>query len=95
VTLATFVLAAVGAKAFYLLLVWLASAIAAAELSKRKGYGEKLGLGTGLLLSAIGVIVWIFVPSKPDSPWRTRRARRAAAVEAAEMAEEHKTGDAD
>jgi hypothetical protein len=85
----TVIAAAVGAKAFYLLMIWLASAIAASELSKRKGYGEKLGLGTGLLLSLIGVIIWVFVPSKPDSPWRQRRARRAAAVEAAEMAQEH------
>ena len=41
----TFVLAAVGAKAFYLLMIWLASAIVAAELSKRKGYGEKIAEG--------------------------------------------------
>jgi hypothetical protein len=33
--------AAVGAKAFYFLMIWLASAIGASELSKRKGYGEK------------------------------------------------------
>jgi hypothetical protein len=74
-----FVLAAVGAKAFYLLMVWLASAIAAGELSKRKGYGEKWGLGTGLLLSVIGVIVWAVVPPKPDSPWRQRQQRERAA----------------
>ena len=43
----------VGAKAFYLLMIWLASAIAASELSKRKGYGEKWGLGTGLFLSFV------------------------------------------
>jgi hypothetical protein len=76
---ATLILAAIGAKAFYLLMIWLASAIAAAELSKRKGYGEKVGLGTGLLLSVIGVIVWIFVPAKADSPWRQRKQREAAA----------------
>ena len=76
---AFFVLAAVGAKAFYLLLIWLASAIAASELSKRKGYGEKWGLGTGLLLSFIGVIVWAVVPPKPDSPWRQRQQREKAA----------------
>ncbi len=74
-----FVLAAVGAKAFYLLMIWLASAIASAELAKRKGYTEKLGLGTGLLLSFVGVIVWLIVPPKPDSPWRQRKARAAAA----------------
>ena len=87
-TSASFVLAAVGAKAFYLLMVWLASAIAASELSKRKGFGEKWGLGTGLLLSAIGVIVWLVVPAREHSPWKTRKARREAAVAATEMAEE-------
>jgi hypothetical protein len=76
---ATLILAAVGAKAFYLLMIWLASAIAASELSKRKGYGEKWGLGTGLLLSFIGVIVWLVVPAKADSPWKQRKARAEAA----------------
>jgi hypothetical protein len=76
---ATLILAAVGAKAFYLLMIWLASAIAASELSKRKGYGEKVGLGTGMLLSVIGVIVWIFVPAKSDSPWKQRKQRAEAA----------------
>ena len=78
-TTALFVLAAVGAKAFYLLMIWLASAIAASELSKRKGYGEKWGLGTGLLLSFIGVIVWAIIPPKADSPWRQRQQREQAA----------------
>ena len=78
-TTALFVLAAVGAKAFYLLMIWLASAIAASGLSKRKGYGEKWGLGTGLLLSFVGVIVWAIVPPKADSPWRQRQQRAAAA----------------
>ena len=80
---ATFVLAAVGAKAFYLLLLWLASAIAASELSKRKGYGEKLGLGTGLLLSALGALIWLVIPPKADSPWKQRQARVRSAREAA------------
>jgi hypothetical protein len=73
------VLGAVGAKAFYLLMVWLASAIVASELSKRKGYGEKWGLGTGLLLSVIGAIIWVFIPPRPDSPWRQRQQRERAA----------------
>ena len=73
------VLAAVGAKAFYLLMVWLASAIAASELSKRKGYGEKWGLGIGLLLSLLGAIIWALVPPRPDSPWRQRQQRERAA----------------
>ena len=74
------ILAAVGAKAFYLLMIWLASAIAAAELSSRKGYGEKWGLGTGLLLSAIGVIVWLVVPARPESRWAQRRRRSREAT---------------
>ena len=78
-TTALFVLAAVGAKAFYLLMIWLASAIAASELSKRKGYGEKWGLGTGLLLSFVAVIIWAVVPPKADSPWRQRQQREQAA----------------
>src|SRR3954454_13275533 len=88
---AMLIIAAVGAKAFYLLMIWLASAIGASELSKRKGYGEKWGLGTGLLLSFVGLIIWIFVPARAESPWRQRQARKAAAVDAAELAEERKS----
>ena len=77
----------IGAKAFYLLMIWLASAIGASELSKRKGYGEKWGLGTGLLTSFLGVIVWLIVPARPESPWKTRKARKEAA---AELIEDHK-----
>ena len=60
----TLILATIGAKALYLLLIWLASAIAASELSKRKGYGEKPGLASGLLLSAIGVLIWLVIPRR-------------------------------
>ena len=87
-TTALFVLAAVGAKAFYLLMIWLASAIAASERSKRKGYGEKLGLGSGLLLSIIGVIVWLVVPARPESRWKQRRQHKAAAQAAKQTAAE-------
>ena len=80
----------VGAKAFYLLMVWLASAIAASELSKRKGYGEKWGLGTGLLLSVVGLAIWIVVPARSESPWRQKQARKAAAVDAADLADQRK-----
>jgi hypothetical protein len=82
--------AQVGAKAFYLLMIWLASAIAASELSKRKGYGEKWGLGTGLFLSFIAVIIWIVIPAKTESPWRQKQARKAAAAEAAHLADDRK-----
>jgi len=62
--------AEIGALALWLTYVWLASAIAASYLSDRKGYGEKPGLASGLLLQVLGVIVWLLVPSKPDSRWR-------------------------
>jgi hypothetical protein len=63
-------LATIGATALYLLFVWLASAIAASQLSSRKGYTEKAGLATGLLLSAVGIIVWLAWPAKPNSAWK-------------------------
>jgi hypothetical protein len=68
------VLALIGAKALWLLWIWMASAIAASWLSNRKGFGEKWGLATGLLLSAVAVIVWLAVPAKADSRWRTEGA---------------------
>ena len=64
------VIAAIGAKALYLLYAWLASAIVCSYLSDRKGYGEKPGLGTGLVLSVLGVIVWLVWPARPDSRWK-------------------------
>jgi membrane protein implicated in regulation of membrane protease activity len=76
--------AQVGAKAFYFLMIWLASCIAASELSKRKGYGEKWGLGTGLFLSLIAVVIWAIIPARSESPWRQKQQRKAAAAELAE-----------
>ena len=67
----TFVLANIGAKALYLLWAWLASAIIASLLSARKGYGEKPGLATGLLLSVAGVLVWRVWPARKNSVWKT------------------------
>jgi hypothetical protein len=69
----TVIIAAIGANALWLLYVWLVSAIASSAISNRKGYGEKWGLGTGLLLSFIGVIVWLIVPAKPTSKWAAKR----------------------
>jgi hypothetical protein len=66
----TSVIALIGAKALYLLILWLVSAIIASWLSDRKGYGEKPGLATGLLLSFIGVIVWLVWPARAASRWK-------------------------
>jgi hypothetical protein len=62
--------AVIGAKALWLTYLWLASAIIASYLSARKGYGEKLGLAFGLLLSVVGAIIWLLWPAKPDSRWK-------------------------
>jgi len=72
----TTVIALLGAKALWLTYIWLASCIIGSWLSDRKGYGEKPGLGTGLLLSVFGLIVWLVFPSKPGSKWRRRFSRR-------------------
>ena len=66
----TTLFAALGAKALYLLFIWLGSAIVAQYLSERKGYGEKPGLVTGLLISFLAVIVWLLWPAKKDSRWK-------------------------
>ena len=57
-------------KALYLLLLWLASTVAASWLSERKGYGEKPGLAAGLFLSAIGALLWLIWPPRKDSKWK-------------------------
>ena len=67
----TIFFALIGAKALLLLYVWLLSTIAASYLSERKGYGEKPGLATGLILSIVGAIVWLIVPPRRDSKWKT------------------------
>lgn len=64
------VFALLGAKGLYLLFIWLASAIAASWLSQRKGYGDKPGLASGLLLLLIGVIAWLVWPARKGSAWK-------------------------
>ncbi len=65
-----FELAVIGARALWLTYLWLASAIVASYLSARKGYGEKLGLAFGLLLTFVGALIWLVWPAKPDSRWK-------------------------
>lgn len=60
----------IGALALYLLFVWLISAAGAAWLTERKGYGERLGLLFGLVLSAIGLVLALLLPGRPGSKWR-------------------------
>ena len=60
----------IGAKALYLLFLWLISAAAGAWLSDRKGYGERVGLTLGLLLTVVGLLVVLVLPARPGSKWK-------------------------
>ena len=68
------VFALIGSNALFLMFAWLASAIAASWLSERKGYGEKAGLVTGMLISVVGVLVWLVFPARKDSRWKLQGA---------------------
>jgi hypothetical protein len=78
------IFATIGATALYLLFVWLFSAAAGSWLTQRKGYGERLGLGLGLLLSALGLLLVLLLPGRPGSAWKLdgpipkRRSRASA-----------------
>ena len=60
----------IGAKALFLLFAWLISAAAAAWLAERKGYGERVGLTFGLILSVLGLLIVLLLPGRPGSKWR-------------------------
>jgi hypothetical protein len=64
------IFATIGATALYLLFVWLFSAAAGSWLTQRKGYGERLGLAFGLLLSALGLLIVLLLPGRPGSAWK-------------------------
>ena len=61
----------IGATALWLMYAWLLAAIVASYLSGRKGYSERAGLAAGLILHVIGVIIWLAIPAKPHSKWKT------------------------
>ena len=64
------VLALIGAKGLYLLFAWLLSAAIAAAIAERKGYGERVGLAFGLLLSAAGLVLIHLLTGRPGSRWK-------------------------
>ena len=91
------VVAVIGSTALWLLYAWLASAIIASYLSNRKGYGEKVGLASGLLLTVGGVVIWLVWPAKPDSRWKLQgpfgrgKGGKTVAQLRAELDEDQKT----
>jgi hypothetical protein len=64
------ILATIGPTGLYLLFIWLLSSAIGAWVADRKGYGEKLGLTFGLLLSAIGLLIVLILPGRPGSKWK-------------------------
>jgi hypothetical protein len=64
------ILATIGAKALYLLFLWLISAAGAAWLAERKGYTERVGLTFGLVLSVVGLVIVLLLPGRPGSAWK-------------------------
>ncbi len=91
----TTVVAAIGAQALYLTFAWLGSAIVASWLSDRKGYGEKPGLAAGLLLSLVGVVIWLVWPARAESRWKVRGPFGRGEKTVAEVRAEQHAGDAE
>ena len=92
------VLATIGPTGLYLLFIWLLSAAIGAWVADRKGYGEKVGLTFGLLLSAIGLLIVLILPGRPGSRWKVdgpipKRSERHPGL-AAEAREEETPGPA-
>jgi hypothetical protein len=89
----TFVLATLGVKALYLTYAWLISCVISSWLSARKGYGERPGLITSLLLSAVGILIWLAWPARADSRWKVQGAltRRGQQKTVAEARAEHES----
>jgi hypothetical protein len=64
------IVAVIGATGLYLLFAWLLSAAIGAWLAERKGYGERVGLTFGLLLSVVGLLLVALLPGRPGSRWK-------------------------
>lgn len=67
----------IGATALWLLYAWLAAAAGSAELARRAGYPEKLGLGIGLVLSVLGFVIWLAIFVRDPKGVRSGRTRVA------------------
>lgn len=63
------VVAVIGPKAILFLYAWLIGCMLASTAASLKGYPEKAGLASGLLLSILGGAIWMFLPGRRDSRW--------------------------
>jgi hypothetical protein len=76
------IFALIGMKGLWLLFAWLLSAAIGGWMAERKGYGERVGLAFGLLLSVVGLLIVLILPGRPGSLWKSdgpmpkRAARR-------------------
>ncbi len=64
------IFALIGIKGLYLLFAWLLSAAIGAVVAERKGYGERVGLAFGLLLTVLGLLIVLILPGRPGSLWK-------------------------
>ena len=62
----------IGVKALYFFVAWLIGAASSAYLSERKGYGDKPGLASGLLLTVGGTVLWLLIPARAGSDWKLK-----------------------
>ena len=60
----------IGATGLYLLFAWLLSAAIGSWVTDRKGYGERVGLTFGLLLTVVGLAITLLLPARPGSAWK-------------------------
>ena len=63
------VVAVIGTKAIYFMYAWLIGCMLASTAAGLKGYPERAGLATGLFLSIVGGVIWMFFPWRRDSRW--------------------------
>ena len=77
------IVATIGMTGLWLLFAWLLSAAIGGWMTERKGYGERVGLAFGLLLSVAGLLIVLILPGRPGSLWKTegpltRRSSRSS-----------------
>lgn len=74
------VLAVIGATALWLLYGWLGSTMIASFLSNRKGWGDRPGLASGLLLAVGGPLIFLVAPPSVRLPRELDPERSATDV---------------